>query len=775
MFQWMRSKSTRRHQVRDKRARESREVRLELLQRLMTWPAFLCTGFVVAVVVLAISAEPTVEYAPGQRVEQPVYARVPFTVADPKLTEANRRAARAATPSVYRRNAAAVTTDKIRADLMRLYQVGTDAATAEAFADALVPLKLQPSGDVFETIQRLAGTDRDAGRAQFQKWVDALPLDEEFVVRGFMTEKRVPPTTADHLLLEEGGPDKFRRIPFAQIASQENDKAIRGIAVGLAYHFPQGLRLMVEQVVTQTLRSEPTIVYDADKTLALLQQAESAVPVATVTFEEGKPFIVPSVLGSEQVALLNAHHAAYLAYLQGTGTEAEALRLERRLQQVGLCAVMVALSVGLLIYVRSNHPRLFESHKQLLRLLVLCLVTLVAVRVMHRQWANLPMLVLVPVLLTASILPIVHPRRFAIGVSCILVVIVAALIGADQALFLTMLVGAAVSTYQLNEIRSRTKLIRVGAVTAVVTTVMAASTRFVSSHDASYVIPYALWSGVCALGAAFILSGVLPFVESTFRVATSLTLLEWRDPTRLLLQRLAASAQGTYNHSLVLGNLAQAACERIGCNGLLAQVGALYHDIGKVLKPDYFTENQTGSINRHDRLSPSMSLLIILAHVKDGLEMAREYKLPRVLHQFIAEHHGTTVVRFFHHMASEKQPRIASGRHDREVAESEFRYPGPKPQSPETAVVMICDAVEGAVRAQSDPTPGRIEGIVHQIISDRLHDGQFDECDITLRELHQVEDSLVKSLCGIYHGRVAYPKSRDTAEEPTREVARVGV
>ncbi len=773
MFQWMRNKSTRRHQVREQRVRENREERLELLQRFVTLPALLCAGFVIAVVVLAITAEPTVEYAPGQRVEQPVYARVPFTVANPEQTEANRSAARAATPSIYRRNAAAVTTDKIRADLMRLYQVGADAPTAEAFAEAMGPLKLQASAEAYEHIRRLAGMEGDAGRKQFQQWVDALPLDEEFVVRGFMTEKRVPPTTADYLILEEG-PEKYRRIAFGQIASQENDKAIRGIALGLAYHFPHNLRPMVEQVVAQTLRAEPTIVFDADKTLAAMQQAESAVAAATVTYEADKPFIAPSVLGSEQVALLNAHHAAYLAYLEGTGTEAEALRLERRLQQIGLCAVMTALSLGLLIYVRSNHPRLFDNHKQLLRLLVLCLATLVAVRILHMQWANLPMLVLIPVLLTASILPIVHQRRFAIGVSCILVVIVAALIGADQALFLTMLLGAAVSTYQLNEIRSRTKLIRAGAVTAVVTTAIAASTRFVESYDTTYVIPYALWSGACAMGAAFILSGVLPFVESTFRVASSLTLLEWRDPTRTLLQRLAEEAQGTYNHSLVLGNLAQAACERIGCNGLLAQVGALYHDIGKVLKPDYFTENQTGRINRHDRLSPSMSLLIILAHVKDGLEMAREYKLPRVLHQFIAEHHGTTVVRFFHHMASEKQPRIASGRHDREVSEAEFRYPGPKPQSKESAVVMICDGVEGAVRAQSDPTPGRIEGVVHQIISDRLHDGQFDECDITLRELHQVEDSLVKSLCGIYHGRLAYPKSRDLAEEPTREIAQAG-
>jgi putative nucleotidyltransferase with HDIG domain len=258
---------------------------------------------------------------------------------------------------------------------------------------------------------------------------------------------------------------------------------------------------------------------------------------------------------------------------------------------------------------------------------------------------------------------------------------------------------------------------------------------------------------------------VLPFFERAFRIATSLTLLEWRDPTKPLLQLLAREAPGTYNHSLMLGTLADAACEAIGTNGLLAQVGTLYHDIGKIPKAEYFTENQQGRINRHDNLSPTMSLLIILGHVKDGIEMAKEYKLPRVLHQFIEEHHGTTVVRYFHHMASEKQPLIASGKHDRQVSEAEFRYAGPKPRTRESAVVMLCDGVESAVRSLPEPTVGRIEGMVHQIIADRLSDGQLSDCDMTLREIRLVEESLVKSLCSIYHGRVAYPKARKAAGE----------
>jgi hypothetical protein len=342
--------------------------------------------------------------------------------------------------------------------------------------------------------------------------------------------------------------------------------------------------------------------------------------------------------------------------------------------------------------------------------------------------------------------------------------LVAVTVQGDFSFLLPLLIASTVVVQQLNEVRARTKLIKVGLFSALTIMIVSMAVGLKDANPWVTVWHHALWAGACALLAAFLISGLLPFVEKLFHTATALTLLEWRDPTRPLLQLLAREAPGTYAHSLVLGTLAEAACEKIGANALLAQVGALYHDIGKIPKSDYFTENQDGHINRHENLAPTMSLLIILGHVKDGLELAREFKLPQVLHQFIAEHHGTTVVRFFHHAATEKQAQIASGRHDREVPEAEFRYPGPTPRTRETAVLMLCDSVEGAVRALSEPTAGRIEAVVHQIVMSRLNDGQFDECDITLREIRLVEESLVKSLIGIYHGRVAYPRVR-TADE----------
>ncbi|MHC4236542.1 MAG: HDIG domain-containing metalloprotein, partial [Planctomycetota bacterium] len=381
-------------------------------------------------------------------------------------------------------------------------------------------------------------------------------------------------------------------------------------------------------------------------------------------------------------------------------------------------------------------------------------------------------LTLLPALIVAACLTIAYPRRFALGTTAIGALLVVQTVRGEIGLFLTLLAGLSMTVYLLNDIRSRTQIISAGFITAVAVFAVTFALGLIDRQGPAFVARTAGLAAASAIAAALVVQGVLPFIERVFRIATSLTLVEWSMADKPLLQRLAREAPGTYNHSLTLGTFAEAACEAIGANGLLVRVGALYHDIGKMHKADYFAENQEASISRHDNLSASMSLLIILGHVKDGVELAREYGLPRVLYQFIEEHHGTTLVRYFHHKASEKQPQIASGKHDREVPEAEFRYPGPKPRSKESAILLQCDGVEGAVRALAEPTAGRIESVVHQILMARLNDGQFGNCDITLKELQTVEDSLVKSLCTFYHGRVTYPKAAPPKEEgPRREAA----
>jgi cyclic-di-AMP phosphodiesterase PgpH len=234
-------------------------------------------------------------------------------------------------------------------------------------------------------------------------------------------------------------------------------------------------------------------------------------------------------------------------------------------------------------------------------------------------------------------------------------------------------------------------------------------------------------------------------------------LLELGDITHPLLQELVRRAPGTHNHSITVGAIAEAAAERIGANALLVRIGAYFHDIGKMLKPHYFVENQVGSTSRHANLAPAMSTLIIIGHVKDGVDLGRQHHLPEPIIDLIEQHHGTTLVEYFFHEANRRSGANPDGS---TVHESAFRYPGPKPQTREAGILMMADAVESASRTLSEPTPSRIEGLVSDLIDKRLRDGQFDECGLTLREIAEIRECLIKSLIGIYHGRVKYPEQR---------------
>ncbi|MBZ0171794.1 MAG: HDIG domain-containing protein, partial [Phycisphaerales bacterium] len=261
---------------------------------------------------------------------------------------------------------------------------------------------------------------------------------------------------------------------------------------------------------------------------------------------------------------------------------------------------------------------------------------------------------------------------------------------------------------------------------------------------------------------------ILPWIERAFNITTGMTLVELRDPKQALLRELQQRAPGTYNHSLNVATIAESAAASIDADTLLTYAGALYHDIGKMTKPEYFVENQSGGSNKHDRLSPAMSVLVIIGHVKDGLELAREFGLPRPLHHFIEAHHGTTLVEYFFHRAKKKADGDEA---EQAPAEFDYRYPGPKPRTKEAAILMLSDSVESATRTLREPTPSRIESLVQQLANKKLMDGQFDECDLTLRELHKVVESISKSVASIYHGRVQYPGSEKAEKkaEPQQE------
>lgn len=245
--------------------------------------------------------------------------------------------------------------------------------------------------------------------------------------------------------------------------------------------------------------------------------------------------------------------------------------------------------------------------------------------------------------------------------------------------------------------------------------------------------------------------GCLVLFESLFDVCTTFTLLELSDSNHPLQQQLAIKAPGTYHHSIIVGNLAKAAAEAIDANSLLTRVGSLYHDIGKMDMPEYFVENQIAGQNKHETIAPKMSALILASHIKVGLEMAEKNKLPKLIRSYIPEHHGNQLMSYFYHKAMEmKLP-------DEVIAEADFRYPGPKPRTKESGIIMLADGVEAATHSIKEPTAGKIRAMVRSIIDSRLQDGELNECDLTIGDLKKIEEAFMPILLGIYHVRIEYP------------------
>ncbi|MEH7334031.1 HD family phosphohydrolase [Neobacillus drentensis] len=297
----------------------------------------------------------------------------------------------------------------------------------------------------------------------------------------------------------------------------------------------------------------------------------------------------------------------------------------------------------------------------------------------------------------------------------------------------------------------RSKILQAGSFAAIVNllTILALmyipNGRFTGLEYGYYFIT-ALISGI---GSAVLTIGLLPFFETSFGILSTMRLIELSNPNHPLLRKILMEAPGTYHHSVMVANLSESACEAIGANGLLARVGSYYHDIGKTKRPNFFIENQMHHDNPHDRLPPEKSAQIIIAHVIDGSNILRKYHMPKELIDIAEQHHGTTLLKFFYHKANQN---------GEEIKEEEFRYPGPKAQTKESAVVGIADSVEAAVRSLSQPTPEIIESLVKKIVADRLQDGQLNECDITMKEIEIVSHTLCETLKGIFHSRIEYPE-----------------
>ncbi|MBY0261755.1 MAG: HDIG domain-containing protein, partial [Phycisphaerales bacterium] len=449
------------------------------------------------------------------------------------------------------------------------------------------------------------------------------------------------------------------------------------------------------------------------------------------------------------------------------------------IKRLALVGVVGAIALAMAGYTVLFVPRIRRNPARSAAVAALAgLLTLVACYATAVQPELIAITAVAPTVLFAVVICIAYSQRVGLAFGALLGLLICTALNQPVGLFAVMIAGIGTAVVLLKEIRDRDALIRMGVWVALALFAGTVLFNIVDLPRSAASVRQALWDGALAGFGGLVVAGltlfVLPTLEKTFGIMTGMTLIELRDPKQPLLRQLQLRAPGTYNHSLNLAALGEAAAEAVGADGLLTYVGALYHDIGKMNKPDYFVENQTPGFNRHDKLTPAMSLLVIVGHVKDGLELAREFSLPRPLWHFIESHHGTTLVEYFFQRArrqSEAAALAGSGGSGTDApappSEIEYRYPGPRPRTKEAAIIMICDAVESASRTLADPTPGRIEALVRAITTKRLMDGQFDECDLTLRELNTIADAVSKSLASIYHGRIAYPGGG----EPERRTA----
>ena len=422
----------------------------------------------------------------------------------------------------------------------------------------------------------------------------------------------------------------------------------------------------------------------------------------------------------------------------------------------GAFAILILVGLFMLVtvlYLKFYEPSLAAGNKELVLLsFITILMLIVAKAIVMSPWPSN----LVPVAVASMLIAILINSRLAIITTCFLSVLIGMISGNRLDIAGMSLVGGIIGIFAMKGVRRRSQVITAGLCVGFANMSYLIGMGLIRALDFKTAITESFFGFTSGLISAVIVTGVLPIFENIFKVTTDISLLELADLNHPILKEMVMKAPGTYHHSLVVGNLAEAACEAIKANPLLARVSSYFHDIGKIEKAPYFSENQLSSVDSaHDKLSPTMSSLIITNHVKNGVELAKKYKLNRNIIDIINQHHGTGLVFYFFKRALEKVT-------DEEVGEQSFRYPGPKPQTKEAACVLLADSVEAASRTLDDPTPSRIKGLVRKVINNKFIDGQLDECDLTLKDLERISEVFTHILTGIFHTRVKYP------EEPER-------
>lgn len=484
----------------------------------------------------------------------------------------------------------------------------------------------------------------------------------------------------------------------------------------------------------------PTYVLDAETTAEKKSEILATVEPEKIVVQKGELIVRKGeILTERQSSTLNQ-----LGYSQSVSPALVVLGLGI------LIAILMVIVRGFLLYFT---PKVYHEEKQIVLLMLLTAATLL----LYDLFLSLSLSpvaeraeqvgYLLPVAMGTMLITILLDVRLGVLIDLVLAIF-AGLYTESTAFAAVALIGGLVGCFGVSALGQRSDISRAAFSISIINACVIIALGMIESQSPD-VICFGVLFGVCnGLISSIFTMGVLPYLENAFGITTSIKLLELANPSQPLLKKLLTEAPGTYHHCIMVGNLGEAAAEAIGANGLVVRLGAYYHDIGKLKRPYFFAENQFSGNNPHDNITPQLSTLIITSHVKDGIEMAKEAKLPPVIIQMIAQHHGDSLVSFFYYKAKDADP---------EVKERDFRYEQSKPQTKEAAILMMADTVEAAVRSKKNATPGQIEGFIRTLIKGKLNDGQFDECELTFRDLDQIATAFTRVINGIYHKRIEYP------------------
>lgn len=474
---------------------------------------------------------------------------------------------------------------------------------------------------------------------------------------------------------------------------------------------------------------KPNMIYDHEATEA--EREKAAENVEKVIYKKGQYIVQDGQpITEEQIAMLKE-----LGLLKDEPFDVPLV--------VGLGLLLLVVEVAGIIYIHYFERELAD---QPLMFILISLVVCLTLGVSYGM--SVVSQYVMPVALSAMLLTVLMKPRIAFFVNVLLAILVGIMTRGQSGVMVAGLLGGMTGIFIAHRSQHRNGLFLAGLGASAASMLSTAGYELMVSGSWWTALRSSMWSGGSGVLAAVLAVGTLPVWENVFGIITPIKMIELSNPNHPLLNRLMREAPGTYHHSIIVANLAESAAQAVGANGLLARVGAFYHDVGKLVRPYYFRENQLTTENPHDKINPTLSTNIIISHAKDGAKLAQKYKIPKVIQDFILQHHGTTPVIYFYHKAKNN---------NKDVKLDDFRYKGPKPQTPETAIVMLADTVEAAVRTLPDPSLGKVEGLIRKLIKEKLEDGQLDECHLTLKDLDSIATAFKDVLCGIFHERVEYP------------------